>query len=78
MMSLGQPTVEWETTYGGAYSDRANYVQQTNDGGYIIAGFTYDSLANSDAYVIKTDASGIEEWSQTYGDIYNDFAHYVQ
>jgi hypothetical protein len=33
--------VEWSQTYGGTKDDDAYAVQQTNDGGYIIAGTTY-------------------------------------
>ena len=32
--------MQWQKTYGGIYSDRAYSVQQTGDGGYIVAGTT--------------------------------------
>jgi hypothetical protein len=51
----------WTRTYGGGYYGRGYSVQQTADGGYIIAG------GDGNAYLIKTDAGGGTEWSRTYG-----------
>ena len=31
---------QWAKTYGGAGEDEAYAIQQTNDGGYIVAGMT--------------------------------------
>lgn len=60
---------EWARTFGGFSSDGAWSAQQTSDGGYIITGWTYSNgpgiLGN--AWVIKTDTSGIEEWNQVFG-----------
>jgi len=59
---------EWSQTLGSTYSDRGNSVQQTNDGGYIITGDTFNiSYENISVYLIKTDQNGEEEWSQTFG-----------
>ena len=57
----------WTKTFGGAVFDVGNCVQQTTDGGYIIIGGT-DSFGNGDrdAYLIKTDGNGVEQWNQTY------------
>ncbi|MBB78912.1 MAG: hypothetical protein CL844_07925 [Crocinitomicaceae bacterium] len=84
MMSFGQPTIEWETTFGGSdstYSDAGYSVKQTWDGGYIVAGSTDRQLLgyyNSDGFLIKTDGSGQEEWSQTYGGDNDDVIRDVQ
>jgi hypothetical protein len=70
---------EWNQTYGGSNSDNANSVQQTTDGGYIIAGFTYSyGAGESDFWLIKTDENGNVEWDQTYGGSDYDFANSVQ
>jgi hypothetical protein len=51
--------VQWAKTYGGTNLDRAYSVQQTSDGGYIVAGVTTSfGAGNWDALLIKTDANG--------------------
>ncbi len=70
----------WTRTYGGVGDDKGNSVQQTSDGGFIIAGSTssYGGGSN-DYYIIKTDASGDTLWTRTFGGIgVNDFAQDVQ
>jgi hypothetical protein len=66
----GDGTVEWEKTFGGEESDSGYSVQQTFDGGYIIAGqsVTYyeDYSFTSDVYLIKTDTEGNAEWEKTF------------
>lgn len=58
----------WTQTYGGYYSDKGYSVQQTSDGGYILAGQTSSFGAGGwDAYLIKTDAYGDTSWTKTYG-----------
>jgi hypothetical protein len=54
-------------TYGGTDWDRAYSVQQTSDGGYIVAGYTVPSVRAYDIFLIKTDANGNVQWAKTYG-----------
>ena len=64
--SLG--TVLWDATYGGGLWDVGHSVQQTSDGGYIIAGQTFSFGASSgDVYLIKTDSLGTVLWDATHG-----------
>ncbi len=55
--------MQWDKTFGGTASDRGESVQQTSDGGYIIAGWTHSYGAGYFAvYLIKVGPSGgIEE-----------------
>lgn len=58
----------WSHTFGGPGVEQGNCVRQTADGGFIIAGLTNSFGAGGyDGYVVKTDANGVEEWSQAYG-----------
>ena len=69
----------WTRTYGGSFDDKAWSVQQTTDGGYIVAGWT-DSFGagNADFYVVKTNSQGDTLWTCTYGGTNNDCAYSVQ
>jgi len=69
----------WSQTFGGSNVDAAKSVQQTTDGGYILAGETWSYGAGSrDAWLIKTDAEGTEQWSQTFGGSDKDIIYSVQ
>ncbi len=69
----------WSKTFGGKADDFANSVQQTEDGGYIVAGYTGSyGAGNSDAWLIKTDANGKKLWDKAFGDEEDDFANSVQ
>lgn len=62
---------EWESIFEGYYYSKGHKVQQTTDGGFIIVGNTtpFNSFNDegADFYLVKTDAGGTEEWSNTYG-----------
>jgi hypothetical protein len=60
--------IQWAKTYGGKDDDFAYSVQQTSDGGYIVAGYTASFGAGErNIFLIKTDAKGNIQWAKTYG-----------
>ena len=65
---------EWEKVFGGVETktwDEGRSVQQTKDGGYIVAGMKNSSYnegkGSFDVYLIKTDSLGNKQWENTYG-----------
>jgi hypothetical protein len=69
----------WTRTYGGTGYDLGRSVQQTSDGGYIVAGFTNSfGAGGGDVYLIKTKADGDTLWTRTYGGTNYDEGRSVQ
>jgi hypothetical protein len=66
---------QWNRTYYGAHSivQTASSAQETADGGYIISGIIFPIVDSpqtemrSDAWLIKTDSTGNEQWNRTFG-----------
>ncbi len=63
--------LEWSQTYRGTRYDYFNSLIETSDGGYAMGGSfnqNYDDpFDDRDFWLVKTDAYGNLEWSQTYG-----------
>lgn len=73
----GEPI--WRQTYGGTAEDRLYSIDQTNSGGYVLAGTTRtDSQGERDAYLIKTDSEGELIWSSSFGEEQDDVFHAVR
>jgi hypothetical protein len=70
--SLG--TILWQKTLGGSNHDRGFYVQQTNDDGFIVVGYTESNNGDvsgnhgdKDIWVVKLNGSGVIQWQKTLG-----------
>jgi len=67
----------WDRSYGGSRWEELNSAEETNDGGYILAGFS-SSLENDgdvtaanegigDFWMLKTNSFGDREWDARFG-----------
>jgi len=71
--------ITWQKTYGGSGEDVANSIQQTTDGGYIVAGYTESFGAGYfDCWILKLDSGGNVTWQKTYGDGGGGSACFIQ
>ena len=71
--------IMFEKHYGGIEIDAGNNVLQTNDGGYIVCGYTISyGEGGRDVYIIKTNEFGDTLWTKTFGGIDNDEGHAIQ
>jgi hypothetical protein len=63
----------WAKTYGGTGNDEGWDVQVAEDG-YVVAGRTTSfGSGNEDAFLMKTDLSGVEIWAKMHGTIRNEY-----
>jgi hypothetical protein len=70
------PDTLWTKKYGGSNDEGAYGVQQTAEGGYIIAGTTESFDAGMDDFwLIKTNAAGDTTWTKTYGGTEYDYCY---
>ncbi len=70
----------WTKTYGENDSNEGKSVQQTSDGGYIIAGSSksFGEGWEENVYLIKTNKSGRKLWTRSIGGTSPDGAYSIQ
>jgi len=75
----------WQKALGGTKGDLGNAIQQTADGGYVVAGSTASNNGNvsgnngsNDFWIVKLDASGNILWQNALGGSASDKASSVQ
>lgn len=58
----------WTRAYGGVNDEIGYSIEQTPDGGYLVAGYTSSyGVGSSDAWLLRLNASGDTLWTRTYG-----------
>lgn len=71
-------SIEWEKTYGGDLKDTGKSIEQTQDGGYIIASSSRSfNWVSPWAWFIKTDSEGETEWAKKFGGWNHDHGHHI-
>ena len=71
----------WTKSYGISSREEGHSVQQSSDGGFIIAGMNNSvDITNSadDIYVVKTDLNDDTLWTRNYGESEDDWAKDIQ
>ena len=59
----------WDKTFGGTNTNVAYSIEQTTDGGYVVAGETDKNFGyRTNAWIIKTDANGNKLWDKSIGE----------
>lgn len=64
----------WSKTYGGSDDESASRITKTNDGGYLLSGYTTSNDGDvsgnegfQDYWILKVDAAGNKRWDQNFG-----------
>jgi hypothetical protein len=64
----------WSKTYGGSDDEKATRITMTNDGGFLLSGYTTSSDGDvsfnngfQDYWILKVDASGNKQWDKSFG-----------
>ena len=77
--------IVWEKNFGGSKDDFLAFIQQTNDGGFILSGSTQSSdgdITNNkglnDYWMVKIDGLGNLEWEKNFGGSDNDFLSSIE
>jgi len=66
----------WTKKYSGIIGKS---FQQTNDGGYVVAGYKYTNHSQGNDFIIlKTDSNGDTIWTKTYDENIDDYAHSIK
>jgi hypothetical protein len=78
----GAGVKDWRRNYGGSDGEDGEFIRQTADGGYIIAGstwtYTHGHLGRGDMLIYRVDSSGVELWRKNFGGEDTDRAKCVQ
>lgn len=83
--STTAPSIQWQKCLGGSNDDEAYSIQQTRDGGYIVAGYTRSSdgdlvtnRVGDDCWIIKLSANGSIQWQETLDKPLNQRANSIR
>jgi hypothetical protein len=62
--------IQWKKVIGGAGQDNTRFIEETQDNGFIVAGYTNSFGAGGlDAWIVKFNDNGEVDWQKTYGGV---------
>ena len=65
--------------FAGGSKDKVNAIETTADGGFIYAGYSNADSAKTDAFLMKIDGKGTQQWYKTFGgNRFDEFRHAIQ
>lgn len=77
--------IQWQKCLGGTLEDYAQSIEQTTDGGYIIAGTSNSNdgdvtlnHGNTDIWIVKLKNSGDIHWQRSLGGSLSEYAQSIQ
>ncbi len=80
-------TIEWQKSLGGTDDEGANSVQQTQDGGYIVGGYSkstdgdvsghHGNAGTEDYWILKLNSNGAVQWQKSLGGANVDSPHSI-
>ncbi len=80
----GSGIIEWKNNYGGSSNDWGMSACLTNDGAYIIGGYSESSdqnitnnIGDIDFWILKIDTDGNILWDKSYGGLQYDFLNSI-
>lgn len=65
-ISYCQPTTEFIRAFHSSGDEAFNDIYAVSDSGFIMCGYTRDTLDNWNSFVVRTDKNGDEIWSRVY------------
>ncbi|MFC5269460.1 T9SS type A sorting domain-containing protein [Adhaeribacter terreus] len=77
----------WDKTFGGNATETFRFIQQTTDGGYILAGTSASGISGNktqaskglnDFWIVKIDALGVKQWDKAFGGSADDNIFAIQ
>ena len=77
--------IQWQKTFGGSLPDEAYHIQQTTDGGYVVAGVSQSNdgqvtgnHGGDDYWVVKLNDTGAIQWEKSFGGSGDDICYSIQ
>lgn len=69
--------LQWESIIQSVKNESGKYIEETQDGGFVLCGFQSDDFGYNDIFVARLNATGSVIWTKNYGGTDNEYANQV-